>query len=128
MNLSESTIISLVLGIKEDEILSRAIQIREKMGIAGIVIHPTNGAAISTVKESGWVDGPYTAKPKLTTGAGDNFNAGFCNAWLAGMDPSECLAMGVCSSGYYVRNEGSPSRDNLREFMQQWVDADLKEI
>ncbi len=128
MNLSESTIISLALGIKEDEILSRAIQIREKMGVAGIVIHPTNGAAISTVKESKWVDGPYTAKPKLTTGAGDNFNAGFCNAWLAGMEPSECLAVGVCSSGYYVRNEGSPSRDDLREFMQKWIEADLKEV
>lgn len=128
MNLSESTIISLILGIKEDEILTRAIKIREKMGIAGIVIHPTNGAAIATAAENKWIDGPYTAKPKLTTGAGDNFNAGFCNAWLAGMDPSECLALGVCSSGYYVRNAASATRDELRSFMQQWIDAACGEI
>ncbi|MFW5707580.1 MAG: carbohydrate kinase family protein [Bacteroidota bacterium] len=128
MNLSESTIIGLCLGIKEDELLKRAIDIREKMGIFGIVIHPVNGAAISTREESRWVDGPYTARPKLTTGAGDNFNAGFCNGWLAGMKPSECLALGVCSSGFYVRNAGSASRDDLRTFMKQWIDADLGEI
>lgn len=128
MNLSESTIISLVLGIKEDEILTRAIRIREKMGIAGIVIHPTNGAAIATQRQSKWIDGPYTPKPKLTTGAGDNFNAGFCNAWLAGMEPAECLAVGVCSSGYYVRNAGSATRDDLRTFMKEWIEVNCGEI
>ncbi|MFW5726185.1 MAG: PfkB family carbohydrate kinase, partial [Bacteroidota bacterium] len=128
MNLSESTIISLVLGIKEDQLIARAAQIREKLGIYGIVIHPTNGAAISTRKENRWIDGPYTAKPKLTTGAGDNFNAGFCNAWLAGMEPSECLALGVCSSGYYVRNAASATRDELRGFLKQWIEKGLGEI
>lgn len=128
MNLSESTIISLVLGIKEDEILSRAIQIREKLGITGIVIHPLNGAAVSHQKESLWVAGPYTKKPKLTTGAGDNFNAGFCNGWMAGFDPGLCLAMGVCTSGYYVREEESPSRQNLIDFMKKWVDANCGQI
>ena len=123
MNLSESTIISLNLGIKEDEILTRAILIRKKLGIAGIVIHPTNGAAIATEKQCKWVDGPYTAKPKLTTGAGDNFNAGFCTGWLAGMEPAECLALGVCSSGFYVRNARSASRDDLSDFMKKWADA-----
>lgn len=128
MNLSESTIISLVLGIKEEEILSRAIQIREKLGITGVVIHPLNGAAIAHEKESVWVEGPYTKEPKLTTGAGDNFNAGFCNGWMAGFDPGLCLAMGVCTSGYYVREEGSPSRKNLLDFMKKWVAADCGQI
>lgn len=128
MNLSESTIISLVLGIKEEEILSRAIQIRENLGITGVVIHPLNGAAIAHEKESVWVAGPYTKEPKLTTGAGDNFNAGFCNGWMADFDPGLCLAMGVCTSGYYVREEGSPSRKNLLDFMKKWVATDCGEI
>lgn len=120
MNLSESTIISLVLGIKEDEILPRAMQIRESTGLSGIVIHPLNGAAIAHEKESVWIEGPYTKKPKLTTGAGDNFNAGFCNAWLGGFDPGECLLMGVCTSGFYVRNAKSPSQKELLQFMKDW--------
>lgn len=121
MNLSESTIISLVLGIKEDEILPRAMQIRESTGIHGIVIHPLNGAAIAHEKESMWIEGPYTQKPKLTTGAGDNFNAGFCNAWIAGFDPGQCLLMGVCTSGFYVRNGRSPSHQELLGFMKDWL-------
>jgi sugar/nucleoside kinase (ribokinase family) len=128
MNLSESTIISLILGIKEDNLPRRASMIREKMNIFGVVIHPTNGAAMATAGESVWMDGPYTAKPILTTGAGDNFNAGFCNGWLAGMNPSECLSLGVSSSGFYVRNARSASRKDLREFMKLWIDAGLGDV
>jgi hypothetical protein len=128
MNLSESTIISLILGIKEDNLVKRATMIRERMKIYGVVIHPTNGAAMATEVEACWVEGPYTAKPKLTTGAGDNFNAGFCNGWLADMSPAECLALGVCSSGYYVRQAQSASRKDLREFMKSWIDAGLADI
>lgn len=128
MNLSESTIISRILGIKEDEIVSRAAQIREKTGITGIVIHPINGAAMATTESSIWINGPYTAKPRLTTGAGDNFNAGFCTGWMAGMEPGECLALGVCSSGFYVRNAASATRDDLKEFMKQWLEKDCGEI
>lgn len=128
MNMSESTIISLVLGIKEEEILSRAVQIRTQLNIEGIVIHPVNGAAVAMHDESIWIEGPYTPKPKLTTGAGDNFNAGFCNAWLGGFTPSECLALGVSTSGFYVRNGKSPSRSELLNFMKNWTDADCGPI
>ncbi len=128
MNLSESTIISLVLGIKEDEILPRAMQIRESTGLSSIVIHPLNGAAVAHEKESVWIEGPYTKKPKLTTGAGDNFNAGFCNAWLGGFDPGECLLTGVCTSGFYVRNAKSPSQKQLQMFMKDWLDTNCGAI
>jgi len=128
MNMSESTIISTVLGIKETEVLPRAMQIRENMGITGIVIHPVQGAAIAHEKESVWIDGPYTKKPALSTGAGDNFNAGFCNAWLGGFSPGECIITGVCTSGFYVRNAKSPTRTELLGFMEQWLAADCGSI
>jgi sugar/nucleoside kinase (ribokinase family) len=128
VNLSESTIIGGLLGVTEEDVTARAAQIREKLGITGVVIHPLKGAAVATATETVWVDGPYTETPKLTTGAGDNFNSGFCNGWMGGFAPSECLAMGVCTSGYYVRNEGSPSHDELLGFMKQWADNDCGEI
>ena len=127
MNQSESAIISSVLGIEEDELTTRASEIRKKMGIFGIVIHPTNGAAVAYDKESIWLDGPYTPKPKLTTGAGDNFNAGFCNAWMNGLSPDECLAAGVSSSGFYVRNGRSANRMELINFMKAWAAGEVGE-
>lgn len=123
MNMSESTSISLVMGIKEDDILTRAELIRHQLGISGVVIHPVNGAALSHVHESLWVKGPFTRNPVLSTGAGDNFNAGYCFGWIAGLDPGQCLAMGVCSSGYYVRNGASPNREQLLDFMKKWLDT-----
>ncbi len=128
MNMSESTIIGTVLGIKEPDVLPRAIQIREKMGVTGLVIHPVKGAAIAHEKESVWIDGPYTKKPVLSTGAGDNFNAGFCNAWLGGFSPGECIMTGVSTSGYYVRNAKSPTRTELLGFMEKWLAADCGSI
>ncbi len=128
MNLSESTTISLALGIKAEDLVERASLIRQEMGIEAIVIHPVNGAAVSHTQESAWIDGPYTAKPKLTTGAGDNFNAGFCNAWIGGLSLAKCLAVGVCSSGYYVRNAKSAKRKELVDFMGLWVKADCKVV
>ena len=123
MNMSESTTISLVMGIKEDDIMARAEQIRLHLGIQGVVIHPVNGAALSHVHESVWVKGPHTRNPKLSTGAGDNFNAGYCLGWIAGLDPGQCLTLGVCTSGYYVRNGASPNRQQLLDFMQKWLDT-----
>ncbi len=128
MNLGESTIISLILGIKEEEILSRAVQIKEQLGLSAVIIHPVNGAAIAHNNESAWIRGPYTKQPALSTGAGNNFNAGFCNGWLGGLEPGQCLVLGVCTSGYYVRNGASPSREDLLRFMRKWADADCGKI
>ncbi len=128
MNQNESTIISQVLDIKDDDIESRANKLRQKLDISAIVIHPVKGATISHNKENRWIDGPYTPEPKLTTGAGDNFNAGFCNGWINGLEPSEAIAVGVCTSGFYVRNGYSPSKSELSKFMAEWIDKNCGEI
>ena len=49
------------------------------------------------------MEGPYTSNPRLTTGAGDNFNAGFCLGQLLGLSPQQCLITGTGTSGFYVQ-------------------------
>ncbi len=121
MNLNESSIIASVLGIIEKDILARAIKIRSQLGLAAVVIHPVDGAAVATRDAPARIKGPYTPSPRLTTGAGDNFNAGFSNAWMYGLTPAECCATGVCTSGYYVRYGHSPNRQQLYDFMERWA-------
>ncbi|MBB6430374.1 PfkB family carbohydrate kinase [Algisphaera agarilytica] len=126
LNLSESTQASEVLGLDvpsdpEAAIEASAAAIREAMGIYCCVIHPRKGAAAAMLDAEGGVQtasflGPFVAKPKLSTGAGDNFNGGFCLGLLAGLPIEECLCTGVGTSGYYVRNAHSPSLDQLAEF------------
>jgi sugar/nucleoside kinase (ribokinase family) len=94
-------------------------QIREKLQISVCVVHPTAFAAASDEKSTAVVPGPYVANPKISTGAGDHFNAGFCIGQMAGLDLEQSLQIGVATSGYYVRTAISPSRLQLVEFLRE---------
>jgi sugar/nucleoside kinase (ribokinase family) len=122
LNEDESSQIANVLKTDtEGDLISLASTIRRKLHLQAVVIHPVKGAAVATESEAFEIDGPYTPTPKLTTGAGDNFNAGFCNGYLNELSPEQCLATGVCTSGFYVRNSRSPSQQELVDFMKGWA-------
>jgi len=123
LNEAESEQVADVLGIKavgkkQTLIVDRAIKIREKLGIHVCVIHPVQYAVAASETDALYVDGPYTAKPKTTTGAGDNFNAGFCLGFVNGFQLARSLQLGVATSGFYVRNAKSPTVDELIKFLQ----------
>jgi sugar/nucleoside kinase (ribokinase family) len=66
------------------------------------------------------VEGPFTPKPLITTGAGDHFNAGFCLGKLLGLDDALCLLTGVTTSGFYVRTAKSPTIGDLATTLLNW--------
>ncbi len=90
------------------------------LDLDALVIHPVEMACCVIDGVYAEVDGPYTPKPKLTTGAGDNFNAGFMLGRLLGLSPKESLITGVATSGYYVRNAQSPNYEELKTFIKDW--------
>ena len=103
------------VGIEE---LAQAI--RSALDLHGVCVHPRAGAAACMKTDQGVrtasFEGPYVQKPKLSTGAGDNFNAGFCLGLLADMGLEECLCAGTATSGLYVRQAASPTVPQLIEF------------
>jgi len=123
LNFSESRQIGEVLGIQppgEDQasVAEHAAHIREKLQIDTVVVHPTAFAAAGDAAGTAFVDGPYTPRPKITTGAGDHFNAGFCLGRVLGADLAMSLQYGVATSGYYVRHAKSPRLEDLKRFLQ----------
>lgn len=94
----------------------------EALDVYAVVVHPTREAAVCSGGRVSVIEGPYTSRPRLTTGAGDNFNAGFCLGQVLGMDPESSLILGKGVSGFYVRNGRSPSRQELVEFLELWAD------
>ncbi|MEK6265240.1 MAG: PfkB family carbohydrate kinase, partial [Clostridium sp.] len=100
-------------------------QISSKIDIYCLVIHPTVEATAVVNGNYYHVDGPYTARPILTTGAGDNFNAGFCLGQILSLSPEQSLILGVATSGYYVRNAKSPSFEILKEFLNNWREENI---
>ena len=123
LNESEGLQVARVLGVstngKGEKLISRlASRIREHLRINCCVIHPIEYAVAANETETVAVAGPYTKNPKISTGAGDHFNAGFCIGRLLGCDLAQSLQLGVATSGYYVRQASSPSREQLVRFLQ----------
>ncbi|MCL2702516.1 MAG: PfkB family carbohydrate kinase [Defluviitaleaceae bacterium] len=121
LNEKESRQVAGVLGIKDPESLGYqeiAEGIFNKMNIHCLAIHPTTCAFAVTRDGYSYTDGPFCENPVLTTGAGDNFNAGFCMGLLSGLDSLESLKTGVSMSGFYVRNGRSGTISELTDYME----------
>ena len=128
LNRKEATEVADALGleVQGDNRTASLAAITQALGEAldvyAVVVHPTQEAAVYSSVGLSVIEGPYTSRPRLTTGAGDNFNAGFCLGQVLGMDPEASLILGKGVSGFYVRNGRSPSRDELIEFLTLWAE------
>jgi hypothetical protein len=126
LNLAEAQRVAKVVGVMDDEaeelgqrVARLASGLRDAIGIDTVVVHPREGAAAASAGErSVWVDGPVTANPKLSTGAGDHFNAGFAFAQASAMRLEQCVAAAAATSGAYVRDAASPARERVAEMLR----------
>jgi len=127
LNKKEAFEIAEVLGMSGQsadlETLSRYLF--SHLCVDTLVIHPVESSCMIT--EDGYCEalGPYCERPKLTTGAGDNFNAGFVYGALAGLPMEQTLLLGMATSGYYVRNGASPHLQALIGFLLDWAHGRL---
>ncbi len=124
-NEKESLMLSDILGLAQTEgthegTALRAAAMREALDIEVVVIHPVKFAAAADRTHSTAVDGPFVPAPKISTGAGDHFNAGFCMALSLGLTLEQALYCGTGTSGYYVRTAESPNIENLAAFLPGW--------
>ena len=124
LNYNESLQVAEALGFSRREadeagLRKAAEEIRGKLEISCVVIHPVDSAACATKEGTWWAAGPYEENPKITTGAGDHFNAGFSLARLGGLSPTSCLIFATATSGFYVRTAQSPSIGQIENFLRQ---------
>lgn len=129
LNLSESGRIAKVMGVDAyddehnrslaDMVPEAAERLRERLGLACVVIHQHTGAgAADDTGHSGWFTGPYTRRPRISTGAGDHFGGGFSFARVAGLGLDESLAAACGVAGAYVRDAQSPTLERLVGFLR----------
>jgi sugar/nucleoside kinase (ribokinase family) len=123
LNLKEAGTILEVLGLPaagdpEADIEPTASAIQKHLKIYCCVVHPRSGAAAATATASAKFAGPFVKVPRISTGAGDHFNAGFALGQVLGLSLEESLCCGVGTSGYYVRSGISPSAAQLAEFVE----------
>jgi sugar/nucleoside kinase (ribokinase family) len=60
----------------------------------------------------------FMQEPKLLTGGGDNFNAGFCYSLFVDFNLFESLVVANAVSGSYEKTGLSPDKENLIKFLE----------
>jgi sugar/nucleoside kinase (ribokinase family) len=126
LNEKESCEVGAVLGLNTKDrsptgLSALGQQIYRHVPIATLVIHPVTYALAVTHGRVTVVEGLYTDKPQITTGAGDHFNSGYCLGRLLGFDDPLSLLVGVATSGHYVINAQSPTVEDLANTLQGWA-------
>ena len=125
LNEKEAHEIGSVLGLKRngdspESLAELSIAIQKAVPTNTLVVHPVAYALAVSNGKADIVKGPVCSKPKITTGAGDHFNSGFCLGKLLGFDNAASVLCGVSTSGHYVRSAQSPSVADLAATMQAW--------
>ncbi|MFN4242911.1 MAG: PfkB family carbohydrate kinase [Tepidisphaerales bacterium] len=134
LNLKESVQVAVALGLPvpgepEKAVVELARSIRRTLSLHGVVIHPRASAAAAVAAPGGddvaHFDGPFIREPRLSTGAGDHFNAGFALGRILGATLAESLCLGVATSGFYVRQAASPTQKQLAHFVENLPDPEM---
>jgi len=128
LNEKEAHEVGEVLGLSApegnwQELATLSIAIQQRLGIDTLVVHPVAYALAVSNGRADVVAGPTCRKPRITTGAGDHFNSGFCLGKLLGLDNATAVLCGVSTSGHYVRTAESPTVPDLLTLMRLWPTA-----
>lgn len=102
-------------------LIEKGQYIHSNINVWNLLIHPTN-RSISINKDGiSELFGRLVKRPKISTGGGDNFNAGYCLGQLLGLDIESCMITGMANSGSYVENGGSSSFLDLKNYIVNWI-------
>lgn len=120
LNQNESQVVYQALFKKKapKEFMRTGEKIYEKLGIETLVQHSSkesigyNKEGIKSVKTF------FVKNPAISTGAGDNFNAGFCIATLLSLDMELSLLLANAVAGSYVSTGKNHDMDSLIKFLR----------
>lgn len=120
LNQNEADLISKALGMKgnnsDEEFVRKLYQV---LNSDVLIIHRTKDALAYDGKIYEVCDTFYCKDPKILTGGGDNFNAGFCYTLFNGFSLFQSLLVANAVSGSYVKTGISPDVEHLKEFLVQ---------
>ena len=96
---------------------TRLFRLREKLLADTAVLHLPNGGLAANASGLWGRPNLFLERPRLSTGGGDNFNAGFVYALLFGCSAEEALICANAVSGYYVFHGESPNAAQLKGWL-----------
>lgn len=119
MNRNEAGLILKVLRNKSSGDLKQQTRlIHESLPLTTIIIHSSQGSVAYDGAEIYSMSSFHNPRPVISTGAGDNFNAGLCIAQLMELDLPESLLLANAMAGYYVSNGRPGTLNDILRFLK----------
>lgn len=120
LNLNEAEQLALGLGLEAGTPEALAERLFRHFAPQVMVIHLVNGCIYRSGTEAGFVPNSMVAEPRILTGGGDNFNAGFSFGILLELEMPKALLLGNAVAGYYVTHGHSPDRGQLVRWLGEY--------
>lgn len=129
LNIAEAEIISKLFGMEYqtepiETIKDSTLKLFNQLKIFRLLVHHSTFAISQDIDDQIHMPSLHVKEPVLTTGAGDNFNAGYCNALLHELEKKDCLMAAIATAGFYVRFGHSPSMQELEAFCNSLILCD----
>ena len=118
LNRNEAEILAQALGVCYDSFESLTGQLQDRLQCARLVIHMLDCSYFIHRESVQRRENFHVTHPVISTGGGDNFNAGFAYGLLQELPIMDCVDLAHYVSGFYVSHGWSPSRNEL----DQWIE------
>lgn len=110
-----------ILGLSKDTGPEKAAEILLDMGVKTVAIKMGKDGCWVADKEKLEYVPAFSVKVVDTTGAGDNFNAGFISGYISGKTLSQCATIGSATAALKIGGVGwstYPKRSQVNKFLQ----------
>jgi hypothetical protein len=91
----------------------------KKLNVEVLLLHSSRDSVAISHESTFAGNSFFTNNPAISTGAGDNFNAGFCAARLLQLDLDSSLIFANAVAGAYIRTGISPRLQDVIDFLQK---------
>lgn len=102
----------------EEDLIDMGKAIFDRLGIDTLLLHYATEAIAFHHDGACNSNSFFISSPAMSTGAGDNFNAGFCAAQLLELDMESSLIFANAVSGFYVKTGTSPRQEDTTGFLE----------
>ena len=121
LNQNEAALVARALDLPENDSDEQFIkEFFSRSNADVLVIHRVNDAIAFDGVSYEKCDTFFCKEPKILTGGGDNFNAGFCYTLFKNFTLFESLLVANAVSGSYVKTGASPDVNGLIEFLEEF--------
>ncbi len=119
MNRNEAERVAEAENISYGSIEALASQLYTRLHCSRLVIHLLDCSCYVSDGQVRHRKNFHIPHPVISTGGGDNFNAGFALGLLHGLSCGDCVDLAHSVSGFYVSHGYSPSVEDLFHWLEQ---------